>query len=149
MWIWFVIAGIVSGVVAGMGMGGGTLLIPILTLLLNIAQKNAQSLNLLVFIPTAIIALIIHYKNKLVVTKVGLLIVASGVISSVFGAWLAAVTNNESLRKYFGVFLLFIGVFQFVDSIIQTVSKSKLNKNSLIKSGMQCFFCDKKIKCKK
>jgi uncharacterized membrane protein YfcA len=37
--VWFIIAGLASGVVAGMGMGGGTLLIPILTLLLNVSQK--------------------------------------------------------------------------------------------------------------
>ena len=40
--IGFIIAGIASGVIAGMGMGGGTLLIPALTLLLGVAQRGAQ-----------------------------------------------------------------------------------------------------------
>ncbi len=144
MWIWFVLAGIVSGIVAGMGMGGGTLLIPILTLLLSITQKISQSINLLVFIPTAIIALIIHYKNKLVVTKVGLIIIISGVLSSIGGAWLATITENQDLRKYFGVFLLFVGAFQFIDSIIQTSSKAKLPENVFVKTSLNNFSLIKK-----
>ena len=49
-YLWFVLAGIVSGVVAGMGMGGGTLLIPVLIIFFNIAQQQAQGINLLAFI---------------------------------------------------------------------------------------------------
>ena len=40
--LWLVIAGFVSGVIGGMGMGGGTLLIPILTIFLAFEQKNAH-----------------------------------------------------------------------------------------------------------
>ena len=105
MWIWYIVAGIFGGVVAGMGMGGGTLLIPILTLLLDVEQKISQSINLVVFIPTAIVALIIHYKNKLVETKIGLLIVATGVVSSVLSAWLATTISNEQLGYILVYFL--------------------------------------------
>ena len=55
--------GFFAGIIGGMGMGGGTLLIPILTIFLSFEQKNAQAINLLVFIPMAIVALIIHFKN--------------------------------------------------------------------------------------
>ena len=139
MWIWFVVAGVCSGIIAGMGMGGGTILIPVLTLLLGVKQKNAQSINLLVFIPTAIIALIIHLKNKLVDYKTGLIVASSGVLLSIVGAMLATTISNESLRLYFGIFLLFVGVFQLVDSIIQLFSKSKLPANKLVKTKLNIF----------
>ncbi len=143
MGIWFVVAGLFSGVVAGMGMGGGTLLIPVLTLLLGVTQKLAQSINLIVFIPTAIVALVIHYKNKLVDTKVGITIICTGVIFSLLGAWLASSLSNAELRMYFGAFLVFIGIFQFVDSLKQCVSRDKLANNVLIRTKMNTFYMQK------
>ena len=68
-WLWYVIAGLFGGIVGGMGMGGGTLLIPIMTLFLGIDQHLSQAINLLVFIPTGILAVIIHAKNKLIAAK--------------------------------------------------------------------------------
>ena len=65
----FVLFGLLGGIIGGMGMGGGTLLIPLLTIFLSIEQKTAQSINLLAFIPMALVALIIHFKNKMVMTK--------------------------------------------------------------------------------
>ena len=64
MIILYALTGFLAGILGGMGMGGGTLLIPILTIFLGFKQKNAQAINLLVFIPMSLFALIIHIKNK-------------------------------------------------------------------------------------
>ena len=144
MWIWFVIAGLFSGIIAGMGMGGGTLLIPVMTLLLGVTQKLAQSINLLVFIPTAIVALIIHFKNRLVNIKVGLIIISSGLVFSLLGAWLATGLSNNDLRLYFGIFLLFVGFSQLCDSVSQICSKSKLESNVYVKSGVNIYTVSKR-----
>lgn len=116
--IYLIIAGLISGIIGGMGMGGGTLLIPILTIFLNFKQKNAQAINLLVFIPMALVALIIHIKNKLVDFKVGVPVIISGVIFSVLGSLLASVLSNDILQKIFAVFLLAVGVNQAIQTII-------------------------------
>ena len=87
--IWFLIAGVVSGVIAGMGMGGGTLLIPILTIFLNLEQRLAQGINLIVFVPMSIFAIIIHCKNKLIDFRIGIPIIFSGIFASVGGSLLA------------------------------------------------------------
>ena len=63
--MWYFIAGIASGVLGGMGMGGGTVLIPILTLLLGVGQHESQAINLVTFLPMAAVSLLIHFKNKL------------------------------------------------------------------------------------
>ena len=123
-WICLGIAGLVSGVVGGMGMGGGTLLIPIISIFLGFAQKDAQGINLLVFIPMSIVALVVHIKNKLVDFRVGIPIVLIGVVFSVVGSMIANKLSNNNLRTYFGVFLLLVGVFQFV----QTFINSRKNK---------------------
>ena len=87
-WLWLVLSGVVSGIIGGMGMGGGTLLIPILTIFLLFTQKNAQGINLLVFIPMSLVALIIHIKNKLVDFRVGIPIICTGVVFYVIGSLL-------------------------------------------------------------
>ncbi len=132
-WICLGIAGLVSGVVGGMGMGGGTLLIPILSIFLGFAQKDAQGINLLVFIPMSIVALVVHIKNKLVDFRVGIPIVLIGVVFSVVGSMIANKLSNNNLRTYFGVFLLLVGVFQFV----QTFINSRKNKEDNDAKGIK------------
>ncbi len=117
-WLWFGIAGIVSGVIAGMGMGGGTLLIPILTIFLSVAQRSAQGINLIAFIPTAVVALIIHCKNKLVDFKVAIPIIIGGVIASICGSLLAMNLSNKVLQRLFGGFLLLVGIWQVICIVI-------------------------------
>jgi len=95
--LWLGIAGLISGVIGGMGMGGGTLLIPILTIFLGVLQKSAQSINLLVFIPMSIVAIIIHMKNQLIDFKVGIPIILSGVVFSIGGSYLASIISNNLL----------------------------------------------------
>lgn len=59
-----VIIGFLSGIISGMGIGGGAILIPALILTYGIEQKLAQGINLVYFLPTAVIALIVHIKKK-------------------------------------------------------------------------------------
>ena len=69
-----VLIGIFSGIFSGIGMGGGTILIFLLTMFLNIEQHIAQATNLIYFIPTAISAIIINYKNKNVDIKLAIIV---------------------------------------------------------------------------
>jgi uncharacterized membrane protein YfcA len=108
-------------------MGGGTLLIPILTIFLAFEQKNAQAINLFVFIPMALVSLIIHIKNKLVDFKVGIPIICTGVIFSVLGSTLADGIENNVLKKFFGVFLLIVGIDQAISTIINIVKSKRIN----------------------
>lgn len=116
--IYLILAGLISGTIGGMGMGGGTLLIPILTIFLSFEQKTAQAINLLVFIPMAIFALIVHIKNRLVDFKVGIPIILVGIIFSLCGSLLATSLSNDFLRKFFGAFLLLVGINQAIQTLI-------------------------------
>ena len=134
-WIYLPLAGIISGVFGGMGMGGGTLLIPILTIFLGFAQKNAQAINLLVFIPMSIISIIIHMKNKLVDFRVGIPIMIIGIIFSIVGSLLASSISNELLKKIFGVFLIVVGLNQAIQTILSAKNTDDSNdeKNTHVK----------------
>ena len=113
-YIWFLVVGIVGGVLGGMGMGGGTLLIPLLTFFLDVSQKNAQAFNLISFIPMAVIALILHYKNKLIELKGMLALIISALITSVGGSLLVSLIEGDLQTKLFGGFLILLAVIKFI-----------------------------------
>lgn len=107
------LSGIAAGILGGMGMGGGTILIPLLTIFFNVGQKEAQAINLVAFIPMAIVSLAIHIKNKRV-KKEGLLwIIVPAVLTSVGGGFAVQAVNGEVLKRIFGGFLLLLSVVQF------------------------------------
>ena len=64
----YVLFGFIAGIFGGLGMGGGTLLIPLLTIFLGLDQKLCQGINLVSFLVMALFSLIIHYKNGYIVT---------------------------------------------------------------------------------
>lgn len=61
--LYFVLAGVLGGVLAGMGMGGGTLTLPILVLVMGVEQITAQFANLIAFLPSGSAALLVHAKT--------------------------------------------------------------------------------------
>ena len=115
MIFWEIIAGVLGGIVGGMGMGGGTLTIPILTIFLHYKQLQAQGVNLIAFLPMSLIALFIHIKNKLVDFKSTWLLAVVGCICSLGGAMLANHISNGVLKKLFALFLIGLGIWQIVE----------------------------------
>jgi len=119
------IVGLLAGVISGMGIGGGAILIPALVIFVNPEQHIAQSVNLLFFIPTAIIALIIHIKNKKIDFKVAFPIIAFGMVGAFFGSKLAISLSGLQLKKWFGIFLLAMGLYEFLRKGDKKSNKTK------------------------
>lgn len=111
-----VVIGFLSGIISGMGIGGGAILIPALTLFYGIEQKLAQGINLVYFLPTAIIALVIHIKNKSADLKLAAVIGLCGTVGALGGSLAAMRINNSVLRRMFGIFLLFVGIREIMKS---------------------------------
>lgn len=108
-----IIIGLLSGIISGMGIGGGSILIPSLVLFNNVEQLQAQGINLVVFIPVAVIALFTHKKEGNLDNKYSKKIIIGGIIGAIGGSLLAMKIEQDNLRKYFGVFLLIIGIYEF------------------------------------
>jgi uncharacterized membrane protein YfcA len=109
----YILAGFFSGVISGMGIGGGVVLIPALVFIKDVPQQTAQSVNLLYFIPTAAAALITHQKNKNIERKVAAKLIFFGLIGAALGALIGKNMDSEILKKMFGVFLFVMGVLEF------------------------------------
>lgn len=122
-----IIAGVLGGIVGGMGMGGGTLTIPILTIILGYKQLEAQGINLIAFLPMSIVALVIHFKNHLVEFKSTWLLALVGCLFSLGGAMIANHMSNSLLKKLFAVFLIGLGIWQLVEMIKSNKAKQKIS----------------------
>lgn len=110
----YILFGFLAGIFGGLGMGGGTLLIPLLTIFLGLDQKLCQGINLVSFLVMAIFALIIHYKNGYLQTKGIFYIIISGIIFSCFSALLAGFLPSKVLKTAFGVFLCILSIFEVI-----------------------------------
>lgn len=102
-------AAFITGILASMGLGGGMILILYMTIIEGITQITSQGINLLFFIPIALLAIIIHSKNKLIKWKKIIPAVICGVISATGGTFLAKAIGNNFLTKIFAVFVLVTG----------------------------------------
>ena len=126
-----ILFGFLAGIIGGMGMGGGTVLVPLLSFL-DLGQKSIQATNLISFLPMCVVALLFHNKNHLICKKhVGWIIVPA-VLFSVLGALLGQNTQNDTLRLCFAVFLVLVGTWQLVVSIKFAVKQKRLKKHKLI-----------------
>lgn len=124
-----ILIGTLSGTVAALGMGGGTVLILLLGLFSNMNQHLIQGTNLIFFIPTSITAIYMNIKNKTIDYKKSGIIVFSGIIGAIIGSKLSFKFESNSLKKYFGIFLLFIAFFEIYSLIKQyKVDKKENNK---------------------
>ena len=120
MWYLYLIFGILSGVIGGMGMGGGTLLIPLLTIFCGISQIVVQMYNLLAFLPMSIIVIFIHYKNKLIKINCLPILIVFGIIFSILGSFLANLIDKQILKILFGVFLMILSIVEFIKLLRKT-----------------------------
>ena len=122
MVIWYVVFGFLGGIIGGMGMGGGTLLIPLLVIFGGVSQTLSQSINLVSFIPMSGVSLFINEKQGLLRTQDIAYMIIPAVITCVGGSLLANSIRPETLRIYFGIFLVILGVF-FLNSTLKNSKK--------------------------
>ncbi len=114
------LCGVAGGVLGGMGMGGGTALIPLLTLF-GVDQAAAQGVNLVAFLPMAALALPVHAKSGLLKGEGLLPLVLSALVSSALFSLLAAHLPGAALERGFGVFLIALALFRILSALKKCV----------------------------
>jgi uncharacterized protein len=105
-----VAVGLVAGVISGvLGVGGGTISIPAMVLLLGVEQHTAQGVSLAAMMFTALVGAFIHYRQGNVKLNTVFLIIPGAVAFSYLGAWAAGHVTAEWLTRAFAIFLLLMG----------------------------------------
>ena len=109
-WLLPFLCGLGASIISAWGVGGGTLLLLVMTLFLDVDQRTAQGINLLFFLPTAISALICHAKSGYLDKPTLKAAIPVAVIVAALGAWAATAMDATVLRKPFGIYLLLSGI---------------------------------------
>lgn len=104
-----ILSGVAGGVLGGMGLGGGTLLIPILVFFMKLPPRLAAWTNLVCFLPTAIVAVFFHAKNKMIDFAAARSLLFFALIGAAGVLLFAGDVSDAFLRKGFGCFLLCLG----------------------------------------
>lgn len=108
------LAGVLTGILSGFGVGGGTLLLIYMTLFAGLEQTQAQGINLLYFLPTAALALPAHIKNGFIEKPVLFPSILSGLVCAALAAWTATRLEVTLLHRLFGGFLLYVGISELL-----------------------------------
>ncbi len=104
------LAGLLSGIIGGMGLGGGAVLIIYLTVFKDTEQLTAQGINLLFFIPIALTALLIYAFKKQIKWKTVLPLAFGGILGAVGGIFLADFIGGVWTARLFGGFITILGI---------------------------------------
>ena len=103
------IVGAVLGFLSGLGIGGGSLLILWLTLVLNMPPDTARTVNLLFFIPSALTSAVIRWRKDRLRWRTILPAAAAGCAGALLFSYLGKQINTELLKKLFGILLIAAG----------------------------------------
>jgi len=104
-----IVIGLAAGVVAGLlGVGGGTLFVPALTIGLGLSQLDAEATSLLAIIPVALVGAMRQRSHGNVDVRTGVLLGLVAVAGAVAGVAIANAVPERALEVGFGLFLLFV-----------------------------------------
>lgn len=106
--------GAATGVLSGFGVGGGTLLLVYMTAFAGVEQRLAQGVNLLYFLPAGLMALPAHRRNGYIEKAALLPAVGTGLLCAALSAWAATAMEVGLLRKFFGAFLIAVGLAELL-----------------------------------
>lgn len=105
-----VLAGILLGFLSGLGIGGGSLLMLWLTLVLGMDHTSARGINLLFFIPSALIACLFRWKQGTLQWKQILPAIVAGCAAAAGFSWLSMYLDTPVIKKLFGILLIATGL---------------------------------------
>lgn len=104
------LAGLLSGIIGAMGLGGGAVLIIYLSVFTETEQLVSQGINLMFFIPIGLLAVIIYTFKKQIKWKTTLTVAAWGLLGAVIGLMLTDLLGGDLTAKLFGGLLILIGL---------------------------------------
>jgi len=120
-----VLFGVLSGIFAGMGMGGGTFLVPLLSVVFGVEQIICQSTNVICFLVLAVVCTVIYVKNKFVNFWVVLCVCIPSVLVSILCSILTLKVESKLLHIIFAGFIILIGIYFLISSIVKMIKEKK------------------------
>lgn len=115
VWWVFILLGVGAGILSGsLGLGGGTVMVPVLVLLCHFGQKSAQGMALAVMVPMAFVGAIRYWRLSIEMQWTVIVLIAIGSLAgAIIGSELASRIPAHMLRKAFAVFLVVVAFKMF------------------------------------
>lgn len=110
--VFIILIAVLLGILAGLGVGGGSILLLWLTLVIKLPIEEAKVINLMFFIPCASIAAYHEIRSSHVEIKTILPAIIGGCISAFLFSQLSSLLPIQWLKKLFGFILLITGVHE-------------------------------------
>ena len=104
------LVGAALGFLSGLGVGGGSLLLLWLTLVLGQPQETARVMNLMFFLPCALIATLFRWKQSRPDWRLALPAILAGLLGALLGNFLGPRLDVEILKKAFGILFIVCGI---------------------------------------
>lgn len=111
--IYILIFSFLSGLVGSMGFGGGTVLLIYLSVFLSLEQTKAQGINLIFFIPCALLSILVYTKQKLIKWNIAPKMILFGLLGVALGYVALSFIKTQMLSKLFGGFLIILALKEF------------------------------------
>lgn len=124
----FILISIISGILAGMGVGGGSIFILLCTIFNILDVNNAKVYNLIMFITAGIFATIFNIKNNNMDTKNLKKVLIPTVVGSIIGIFIIKHTNENLMKNLFYVFMLIVGIYEIISSLLSMKKSNNMNK---------------------
>lgn len=124
----FYILVIICSIIAGMGIGGGSIFLLLAPMFVDYEYTTFQIYNLIMFISVGISASIYNIKNKNVDTKIIKKIILFVLIGSVVGVFLNKNIDKILIQKIFLVFMAFLGIYEIISSL-KNIKNHKLKND--------------------
>ena len=107
----YVLVGLVGGIVSGsFGIGGGTIMIPLLVLFFGLTQHQAQGTALATILaPVGILAVMRYYTAGNVKVQIAIFMAIGFILGAFLGANFVHTVSDANLKKAFGIFLILVG----------------------------------------
>ena len=113
--------GLLAGIASGLlGVGGGTIIVPFLTLAVGLSQHSAEATSLLVILPTAIAGSFALRRRGVGDLGLSLRFGVFGAAGSVLGALVALALPADTLRLVFAVFVGLLGLRLARDGLVRS-----------------------------
>ena len=105
-----IFVGVALGFLSGIGVGGGSLLLLWLTLVMGLPQESARMMNLMFFVPCALTATLFRWKHGSHNRSIALPAILGGLAGAALGSYLGPRINADLLRKAFGILFIFTAI---------------------------------------
>ena len=125
-WYLYILAGLAAGTMSSMfGVGGGIVMVPILTVAFAFGQKSAQGMSLFIMLPIALAGALRYKLNPDIPINlpVCVMMALGGVAGAMIGTHLVFNISEALLKRTFAVFIIITGIHMFVKSYAKPVAK--------------------------